>query len=52
MSEQAEAIVHGLKILLDAFYLIANAETTVEQLNSRYLAQKALDEYAQVTRDI
>ena len=52
MSEQAEAIVHGLKILLDALFEIANAESTAQRLNSLYLAQKALDEYAQTTRNI
>ena len=52
MSEQAEAIVHGVSILLAALFEIANAESTVERLNSLYLAQKALDEYEQATRNI
>ena len=52
MSEQAEAIVHGVSILLAALFEIANAKSTVERLNSHYLAQKALDEYAKATRDI
>ena len=52
MSEQAEAIIHGLKILLEALFEIANAESTVERLNSLYLAQKALGKYEQATRNI
>lgn len=43
MSEQAEAIVRGMKILLDALFKIANTESTAQRLNSLYLAQKALD---------
>lgn len=49
MSEQAENIVRGVKILLEALFEIANAESTAERLNSLYLAQKALDEYQQTT---
>lgn len=52
MSEQAEASVHGLKILLNTLFEIANAESTAQRLNSLYLAQKALDEYAEATRNI